>query len=89
MKSAPKTHPSVLVAEKETLLRDALQHLLDRDFRVVGGVPDFESMLQAAARSRPDVIVVGLSLLLERGGASSSTRAPRASRARARRSASR
>jgi DNA-binding NarL/FixJ family response regulator len=67
MKSPHAIRPSVLVAEKETLLRDGLQYLLDRDFRVVGGVPDFESMLQAAARSRPDVIVVGLSVLLERG----------------------
>jgi DNA-binding NarL/FixJ family response regulator len=37
-----------------------------RDFRVVGGVADFESMRRAAARLRPDVIVVGLSLLQER-----------------------
>jgi DNA-binding NarL/FixJ family response regulator len=66
MKSSPRTRPSVLVAEEETLLRDALQTLLMRDFRVVGSVADFESMRRAAARLRPDVIVVGLSLLQER-----------------------
>jgi DNA-binding NarL/FixJ family response regulator len=66
MKSTRRTRPSVLVAEKENLLRDALQNLLERDFRVVGGVADFESMRWAATRLRPDVIVVGLSLLQER-----------------------
>jgi DNA-binding NarL/FixJ family response regulator len=69
MKSAPKTVPRVLLAEEETLVRDALRGLLEEEFRVVGAVPDFDSMRADTARLRPEVVVVGLGLLLTRAPA--------------------
>lgn len=66
--SAPPDRPRVLLAEEETLLRDALQGLLARDFSVVAAVPDLESMRREIVRLGPHVVVAGLSLLSARDG---------------------
>lgn len=51
--------PRVLIAEEETLVREALQLLLEQEFRVVAAVPDFDSLCRLTARLRPDVVVAG------------------------------
>lgn len=60
------TGPRVLLAEEETLVRDALLRVLETDVRVVGAVPDLDALRSAAARLRPDVVVAGLPLLAGR-----------------------
>jgi DNA-binding NarL/FixJ family response regulator len=67
MKKAPPPRPRILLAEEETLPRAAFRRLLEDEFRVVGAVPDVESLRRAATRLQPDVVVAGLSLLLARG----------------------
>lgn len=59
--------PRVLVAEEETLVREALQLLLEQEFRVVGAVPDFDALCQLTARLRPDVVVACMPVFARRG----------------------
>jgi len=67
MRKARPPRPRILLAEEETLPRDAFRRLLEDEFRVVGAVPDVESLRRAATRLQPDVVVAALSLLLARG----------------------
>ena len=67
MRKALHPRPRILLAEEETLVREGLQRLLEDEFRVVGTVPDVESLRRAATRLQPDVVVAGHSLLLARG----------------------
>lgn len=67
MRKALHARPRILLAEEETLPRDAFRRLLEDEFRVVGAVPDVESLRRAATRLQPDVVVACLSLLLARG----------------------
>jgi DNA-binding NarL/FixJ family response regulator len=52
--------PRVLIAEEETLVREAFQLLLEQEFRVVAAVPDFDSLCSVTARLRPDVVVASM-----------------------------
>lgn len=67
MRKALHPRPRILLAEEETLPRDAFRRLLADEFRVVGAVPDVESLRRAGTHLQPDVVVAGLSLLLARG----------------------
>jgi DNA-binding NarL/FixJ family response regulator len=62
----PNEKPRVLVAEEETLVRDALRLLLEREFHVVGAVPDFDALRRTSVRLRPDVVVAAMPLFAGR-----------------------
>lgn len=50
----------ILLAEDHAAMRDGVVRLLDPDFEVVGVVADGKSLLDAAARIRPEVIVADI-----------------------------
>ena len=50
----------ILIAERETLVREGLGCLLRAAFRVVGSVGDGRRLLAELERLRPDVLVTGL-----------------------------
>jgi DNA-binding NarL/FixJ family response regulator len=54
--------PKVLVADKHTLVADALKELLDPDFEPVGSVSDGKALLRMAAALKPDVIILELNM---------------------------
>jgi DNA-binding NarL/FixJ family response regulator len=57
----------VLLADDHTLLLEAFQALLAPECDVVGAVTDGQALLEAAARLRPDVVVVDISMPLLNG----------------------
>lgn len=52
----------ILVAEDHNLMRNRVVRLLKRDFEVVGAVANGEALLEAAARLKPDVCVLDISM---------------------------
>ncbi len=54
--------PRVLLADDHLLVAEALRSLLAPDYDLVGVVPDGLTLLEAAARLRPDVIVADISM---------------------------
>jgi DNA-binding NarL/FixJ family response regulator len=59
--------PRILLADDHTMIVEALQHLLQKDFDVVGTVSDGHELLKAAARLKPDVAVVDIGMPLLNG----------------------
>lgn len=57
----------ILVAEDHELMRDKVVRLLRRDFDVVDAVTNGEALLEAAARLKPDVCVLDISMPLLNG----------------------
>ena len=58
-----RRRPTVLMADDHAMLREGLERLLtDHGFEVVGAVASGEELLDAARRSRPDVIVTDISM---------------------------
>ena len=54
--------PKILIADDHTLVAEACKNLLDREFDVVGVVPDGRSLLQAASELRPDVVIADIAM---------------------------
>ena len=55
--------PTVLLADDHAIVTDGLSRILrEADFEVVGAVRDGQSLLDAATRLRPDVIITDLSM---------------------------
>ncbi len=54
--------PRVLLADDHTLLLEAFRRLLDAEFDIVGAVSDGASLLEAALRLSPDVVVTDVSM---------------------------
>ena len=54
--------PTVLIAEDHTMVMEGLVLVLREQFDVVGAVSDGPSLLEAAKRHRPDVIVTDISM---------------------------
>jgi DNA-binding NarL/FixJ family response regulator len=54
--------PRVLLADDHTLLAEAFERLLSADCDVVGTAADGRELLEAAARLKPDVIVLDVSM---------------------------
>lgn len=52
----------VLLADDHTLLLDAFENLLTREFLVVGKVTDGRALLEMAAQTLPDVVVLDISM---------------------------
>jgi len=52
----------ILVAEDHELMRKRVVHLLKREFEVVEAVADGRALLEAAARLKPDLCVLDISM---------------------------
>jgi len=52
----------VLVADDHDLMRNRVVHLLKREFDVVDAVADGKALLEAAARLKPDVCILDISM---------------------------
>jgi DNA-binding NarL/FixJ family response regulator len=59
--------PRVLLADDHVLIAQALKHLLQADFDVVGTVSDGRALLKAAGELLPDVVVVDIGMPLLNG----------------------
>lgn len=59
--------PRILLADDHTLMAEALTHLLQADFDVVGIVADGRALLDAAAGLQPDLVVVDIGMPLLNG----------------------
>ena len=59
--------PRILLADDHTLMAEALKHLLQGDFDVVGTVGDGRALLEAAAQLHPDLVVVDIGMPLLNG----------------------
>jgi DNA-binding NarL/FixJ family response regulator len=60
-------HPRVLLADDHPLILQGLEVLLENDCKVVGVLQDGRSLVDAASRLKPDVIVLDISLPLLNG----------------------
>ena len=56
------TRARILVAEDHDLMRHEVVRLLSRDFEVLEAVTNGEALLEAAARLKPDVCVLDISM---------------------------
>ena len=52
----------VLLADDDPQVRARITTMLQADFEVVGSVPDGHSLIEAAARLHPDVVVTDISM---------------------------
>ncbi len=59
--------PRILLADDHVLLAQALEHLLQAEFDVVGTVADGRALLKAAGELSPDVVVVDIGMPLLNG----------------------
>jgi DNA-binding NarL/FixJ family response regulator len=59
--------PRILLADDHLLMAEALQHLLQTDFDVVGTVADGRALLKAAAELKPELVVVDIGMPLLNG----------------------
>ena len=59
--------PRVLLADDHVLIAQALEHLLQAEFDVVGTVSDGRALLKAAGELLPDVVVVDIGMPLLNG----------------------
>ena len=59
--------PRILLADDHTLMVEALTHLLQADFEVVGTISDGRALLKAAAALEPEVVVVDIAMPLLNG----------------------
>ena len=57
----------VLLADDHVLVREGIRKLLEPEFDVVGAVDDGRELLEAAARLKPDVVLLDLSMPLING----------------------
>src|SRR5919106_2402827 len=59
--------PKILLADDHVLIAQALEHLLQAEFDVVGTVADGRALLKAAGELSPDVVVVDIGMPLLNG----------------------
>jgi DNA-binding NarL/FixJ family response regulator len=59
--------PRILLADDHKLMAEALQHLLQADFDVVGTVADGRALIKAAAELKPELVVVDIGMPLLNG----------------------
>jgi DNA-binding NarL/FixJ family response regulator len=62
MQGAAVSRARIIVAEDHELMRTSVVHLLKREFDVVAAVANGEALLDAAARLKPDVCVIDISM---------------------------
>jgi DNA-binding NarL/FixJ family response regulator len=61
------SRPRVLIADDHTLVAELCKRLLETDFDVVGVVADGRALVQAAAKLRPDVVVLDVAMPILNG----------------------
>jgi len=61
------SRPRILLADDHTLMVEALRHLLQAEFDVVGTVGDGRALLKAAAELKPELVVVDIGMPLLNG----------------------
>lgn len=61
------SRPKILLADDHVLVAQALEHLLNAEFDVVGMVSDGRALLRAAGELAPDVVVVDIGMPLLNG----------------------
>jgi len=61
------TRARILLADDHTLMAEALKHLLQSDFDVVGTVSDGRALLEAAENLKPELVVVDIGMPLLNG----------------------
>lgn len=54
--------PRILLADDELAMLDRIQRLLEGEFRIVGRVQDGESLVEAARKLDPDLIIADISM---------------------------
>jgi DNA-binding NarL/FixJ family response regulator len=59
--------PRILLADDHKIMAEALQHLLQADFDVVGTVSDGRALIKAAAELKPELVVVDIGMPLLNG----------------------
>jgi DNA-binding NarL/FixJ family response regulator len=59
--------PKILLADDHVLIAQAIEHLLQGEFDVVGTVSDGRALLKAAGEMAPDVVVVDIGMPLLNG----------------------
>jgi DNA-binding NarL/FixJ family response regulator len=59
--------PRILLADDHTLMAEALGHMLQTDFDVVGTVSDGRALIKAAAELKPELVVVDIGMPLLNG----------------------
>lgn len=61
------SRPRILLADDHTLFLEGLRKILDEDFDVVDAVEDGRTLIEAAQRLEPDVIILDISMPLLNG----------------------
>jgi DNA-binding NarL/FixJ family response regulator len=61
------SRPRIVIADDHTLIADAFHKLLEKQFEVVATVHDGHSLMQAARKLHPDVILVDIGMPLLNG----------------------
>jgi len=61
------SRPRILLADDHTLMVDALKHLLEAEFDVVGTARDGRQLLKAAGQLLPELVVVDIAMPLLNG----------------------
>jgi len=61
------SRPRIVIADDHTLIAEAFNKLLEKDFEVVATVHDGRSLMQAARKLHPDVILVDIGMPLLNG----------------------
>ena len=59
--------PRILIADDHTFVAEAFKRLLDTDYKVVGTVGDGRSLIRAAAKLRPDLIIIDVAMPILNG----------------------
>ena len=59
--------PRLLLADDHNLMAEALRHLLQSEFDVVGTVSDGRALLKAAAELKPELVIVDIGMPLLNG----------------------
>ena len=57
------TRARILLADDHREMRDTVEHLLEREFDIVGAVAGGEELLKAESETDPDVCVLDISML--------------------------
>ena len=61
------TRARIVVADDHELMREQVARLLKREFDVIAAVADGKALLEAAARLKPDVCVIDISMPIFNG----------------------
>jgi len=59
--------PRILIADDHTLVAEALKHLIDTEYEIVGTVADGRSLVWVAAELRPDLVILDVAMPILNG----------------------